>query len=159
MSILDILLILVILIIPLVLVWLNGRLRKIEREAEWDRQDMLLVIADEKTAKVAALLLSSNKKVADTAEAISALTLSKLETIHLLVNSNLTKQIQAEKNATIRELAALKEIVHLKQSQGIQPTQEALDAIDETIVRIDELDTILTIRLAKDQIVEAAIKE
>jgi hypothetical protein len=63
----------------------------------------------------------------------------KLNAIHILVNSGYDRAMQAELDATKRELVSLLEIVGLKKSAGQEPTIEALAVIDATKNKISEL--------------------
>ncbi len=93
-----------------------------------------------KAAEAARLLLAANERVAAT----SVVTNNKLDVIHTLVNSNMTAAMQAELDATIRELAMMQEVIDLKQaSSGRPPGVEALAAIASTKLKIGELRAIL----------------
>jgi hypothetical protein len=72
----------------------------------------------------------------------------KLNTIHTLVNSNMTASMQAELDATMRELAMMHEVIDLKRVAGHEPTPGALDAITFTEGKIADLRARLDDRLA-----------
>lgn len=72
---------------------------------------------------------------------------SKLDVIHKLVNSNMTAALQAERDATVRELAMMQEVIDLKRVAGHEPSPEALEAIVATKSKISELETTLMDRL------------
>jgi hypothetical protein len=93
-------------------------------------------------------------KVADQVLSASELTNTKLETIHILVNSNMTAAMQAEKDAIVRELAMMKEVIELNRSAGREPSKEAIEAIEYTQAKIDELSAQLEDRLRQTNIAE-----
>jgi replicative DNA helicase len=143
---------------PIILSWLNGRQRKAEKILDWARQDDVAAEAKRQQGEVAAqaaeaarLLLAENKKVAHTA----AETNEKLDVIHTLVNSNMTAAMQSEYDATVRELAMMREVVALKKAAGEQPSPEAVAAIDATEQKIAQLAAELSDRLKQANIVEA----
>jgi hypothetical protein len=149
---------------PIILAWLVNRGKKQDwarqdRVAEQaakaaelllERQDAVAAKAEavaSKAAEAAKLLLAANERVATT----TSLTNGKLdglqslaETTHALVNSNMTASMQAELNATVREVAGLKEILALK---GTKPSIESLAAIETAQNRISELQAVLADRL------------
>lgn len=71
----------------------------------------------------------------------------KLDAIHVLVNSNMSASMQAELDATVRELAMMHEVIDLKAASGKEPTKMALDAIKQTEGRIIELKAKINDRL------------
>jgi hypothetical protein len=71
----------------------------------------------------------------------------KLNTIHTLVNSNMTASMQAELDATKRELAMMHEVIDLKKRAGHDPTPGALEAITFTEGQIADLRARLDDRL------------
>jgi len=87
-------------------------------------------------AIAAELLVKSNAVVAETAK----ITNVKLDVIHTLVNSSMTAAMQAELDATTRELAMMHEIVELKEAAGRKPLPVAERAITLTEGRIAELE-------------------
>jgi len=142
---------------PLILAVVSTALRNVERRHDYARQDavaaqaavaakLLIERQDEVAAQAreaASLLLESNKSVAATA----AMTNQKLDIIHTLVNSNMTAAMQAEFDATVRELAMMREVVALNKAAGREPHQEALSAILATSHKIEELKANLDDRL------------
>jgi len=125
--------------------------RKAIRESkleDWAREDQVAA----KAAEAAKLLLEQNKVVADAA----ATTNAKLDVIHVLVNSNMTAAMQAEYDATVRELAMMREVARLNRIAGTEPSVEALAAIDATAVKIAELKATLSDRLKQTEIVAQA---
>ncbi len=63
----------------------------------------------------------------------------QLERIHTLVNSNLTASMRAELDATIREVAMMREVIALNEAAGREPSAEAIQAVEATDIRIAEL--------------------
>lgn len=132
---------------------LTTRNRRLEKAEDYARQDAVAAQAAEaaqllvkrqdaaaaKAAEAATLLVASNERVAKT----SAETISKLDVIHALVNSNMTAAMQSEHDATVRELAMMMEVIELKRAAGREPSVEAIAAIESTRRKIVELDNIL----------------
>jgi hypothetical protein len=110
-----------------------------------------------KAAEAADLLLKSNAEVAATAKEQGA----KLDVIHTLVNSNMTAAMQAEYDATLRELAMMKEVRDLRLEQGQKPTPDVIGAIAATEARASELKAQLDDRQKQAALVasQAAIAE
>jgi hypothetical protein len=160
---------------PVLLSYLTNRNRRAERKEDYDRQDAVAaqaaeaarllaeqqtdiarkvrenaVMASRATEEVAAkadeaarLLLDENRKVADRADQ----TIEKLDIIHTLVNSNMTAAMKAEMDATVRELALMREIVAMKKTSGQEPSVETLAAIEATGAKIAELSASLSDRI------------
>jgi len=82
-------------------------------------------------------------------------TTNKLDVIHTLVNSNMTAAMQAELDATNRELAMMLEVIDLKKAAGKEPTIEAIDALAVTRAKISELDAALKDRVKQQKNVES----
>jgi hypothetical protein len=72
----------------------------------------------------------------------------KLRVIHSLVNSNMTAHMQSELEATVRELAMMREVARLHSEAGRDPTEETRSAIDLTQARVAELRAVLGDRFA-----------
>jgi hypothetical protein len=87
----------------------------------------------------ARLLLESNARVARAAAAAQAETAMTLNTIHTLVNSNLTQAQTRELDATRAMLAAMREVVTLKEDRGVPIAQSTIDAVQQVEKRIGEL--------------------
>lgn len=77
---------------------------------------------------------------------LAMITNSKLDVIHTLVNSNMTAAMQAELDATVRELALMREVIALKSEHGRDPSADALAAIESTTKKIAELRAVLADR-------------
>lgn len=112
-----------------------------------ERQDAVAAQA----AEAAQLLLIANERVANTARATN----EKLDTIHTLVNSNMTAAMQAELDARAGQLVTMKEIIALRREHGADPTPEASAAVTAATERIRELQANLYERMAQNQMVEA----
>ena len=122
---------------PLILAHRTDKMHREDREADYARQDAL-----------AARLVEQNKAAAE-------VTNGKLDTIHTLVNSNMTAAMQSELDSVRRELVLMHEIIDLKRSAGTEPTKEALRAISATRDRIDELAAALEDRQQATDRIEA----
>src|SRR6185369_3456951 len=104
---------------PLLLSWLTNRARRREKQEDFLRDEVIaarqrkerledLARQDQvstRTAEATKLLAITNKQVAENAD----VTHSKLDAIHVLVNSNMTAAMQADLDATKRELLVLRE--------------------------------------------------
>jgi hypothetical protein len=124
---------------PVLVAMVQSRNRRKEKEQDYERQDKVAKLAAD-----AARTLETN-----TAEAFATARESKktLDTIHMLVNSNLTASMQAEFNATVREATMMQEVIDLKRAAGVEPTIETLATLESTKSRISELSAALTDRL------------
>jgi hypothetical protein len=134
---------------PLILAHRTERMHREDRLADYERQDKVAraaeqtatdLIASQKriadqAAEAAKLLLDANERVARTAQ----VTNGKLDVIHTLVNSNMTAAMQSEYDATVRELAMMREVMALKEAAGGSPGAEARAAIAATEVKLAEL--------------------
>lgn len=145
-------------IIPL---WWASR-RKTKDEAEritaqriqWERDDNVanrVAEAADQAARAAVLLVESNAKVSENAHAVNG----KLDTIHDLVNSNMTAQIEDSMNSKKREVIALKEVFALQKAQKIEPSEEALGIIKATEEQIEELQSRLNDRKKQQEVIDA----
>ncbi len=130
---------------PIAIAVVQYRINRAERIENNTRQDTIanraseVAIRAEETAK---LLLAANERVASDTRATN----SKLDVIHTLVNSNMTAALQAELDATVRELAMMNEVVELKKVAGHKPGPETLLAINSTAARISELKSTIADR-------------
>lgn len=141
---------------PLLLSWLNGIQRRKEKIEDYARQDEVADRATavaEQAATAAQLLVEDNKRVALAAAGAADKTFGKLDEIHTLVNSNMTAAMQAELDATVREVAMMREVGALHLAAGRDPSAEAEAAIVATEGRIAELRSALEDRhAAQDQV-------
>lgn len=157
---------------PLLLVYLNSRQHRKDREAEWAHQDKLAkraadqaqalrdgqIAAAEQAATAATLLLESNERVATEAAKVSHAQSEKLDTIHTLVNSNLTASKQSDLDTKRGLLASLQEIVALR-SGSSNPAVRAAAAIPLLEEAIGALSAELTERHAQAASAERLISE
>lgn len=126
-------------IAPMVVGVMTNRQRRAEKREDWARQDAVAAQA----AQAARLLLAENEKVREAAES----TQQKLDVIHVLVNSNMTAAMQAELDATRRDLVSLREVARLNEEAGRPMTEDAGAVIAETEQRIAKLAADLRDRL------------
>jgi hypothetical protein len=96
--------------------------------------------------EAARLLAENNKMVAESAKQTGL----KLDTIHTLVNSNMTAAMESERAAVAREITVMRELIELRRSMGQEPSQDTLSALDITQAKLLELDDNLAER-AKTQ--------
>lgn len=89
--------------------------------------------------EVARRLLRSNADVARQAKVAHAETTSALNAIHTLVNSNLTSAQHRELDASRAMLAAMREVITLKEDRGVPVAPETIDAVKRAEMRIAEL--------------------
>jgi hypothetical protein len=122
---------LVVLVVLVQLLRAANRERRENRALDLKRQDAVAAQARE----TAALLLESNKRFA----AVTKTTNSKLDSIHTLVNSNLTAAMLAELGATEAGLALMRELTDDRAARGIKPSPEAKARINATEKRVDDL--------------------
>ncbi len=125
---------------PIIVGLITSYNNRLDKRIQWDREDTVAA----KAAEAAKLLLASNERVAST----SKITNNKLDTIHALVNSNMTAAMQSEYDATRRELVLLLYVLELNRRAGSEPTQESLVEIDTAKKRIAELAIALESRRA-----------
>ena len=131
---------------PMVLSFFTNRARRADKRLDWEREDETAKRAE----KVAKDLQESNRRVA----AAALVTNEKLDVIHTLVNSNVTKEMEARLEGSRRELAGLKEIIELRRSSGHEPTEESLAVIIATQDGIHELENDLADRRRQQKVVE-----
>lgn len=140
----------------------EAAIRHQERVEDNARQDLIAQRAADtaeqaaaKAAEAASLLLAANERVANTAK----VTNNKLDVIHTLVNSNMTAAMQAEYDATVRELAMMREVIALKKVAGHQPSAEAVNALTATETKIAEMRASLDDRLKQAKVVDRQTEE
>lgn len=134
---------------PLVLAGITGRHQRIEKQSDYARQDIVAARAEaantillRKQDEVAKQLVESNIRRDVSAKE----TITKLDTIHGLVNSNLTTALQSQYEAKISELALMREVIDLKEVAGRKPSIETLAAADAIEAKIKELRATLVDR-------------
>jgi len=136
---------------PLLVTIVTSYTRRRERAQDYERQDAVAA----QVKKAAESLVQSNAVVAATAE----VTNKKLDVIHILVNSNMTAAMQAELDATVREIAMMREVIALNRSAGREPHEEAVAAVEATEHKINELRANLSDRLTQAQAVAEVQKK
>ena len=62
-----------------------------------------------------------------------------LDTIHTLVNSNMTAAMQAEWDALYGQLALMDEVIELKRVAGREPSPQALEAVQGVQAKLTKL--------------------
>lgn len=151
---------------PVLLAALNARTASSSRREEWARQDEVakraadaVATRERDAADAAAKLLASNVEVARIAKATAENVDTKLDVIHVLVNSNLTELLRQQLIANELLLVALREIVALHQANGRDPSAETLTAITETENKIAELKLALADRTKATQIADAQLNQ
>lgn len=80
-----------------------------------------------------------------------------VERVHILVNSTMTASVQANLDATERELAMTLEVIALRRDAGREPTPESIAAVDSARERIAALRETLADRVKQTEIGEAQI--
>ncbi len=131
---------------PLLLAYMTNRQRRVEKREDYKRQDLVAAQA----AEAAALLLAANERVAES----TAVTNEKLDVIHTLVNSHMTAAMQSEFDATVRELAVMRELAAVHEAAGRQPGEHTVSAIEVTQSKVDELRTNLVERLEQTRLAD-----
>lgn len=116
---------------PVVLAIVTGRQRRAEKQLDWAREDVVAEKAAE-VAKVLGAKLDSTKET--TIKAVSG-TNKKLDTIHTLVNSNMTAAMQSELDALVAQLALMREVISLKGT----PSDDTMNTVKILEGRIAEL--------------------
>jgi hypothetical protein len=71
----------------------------------------------------------------------------------------MTAEMQAELDATRRELAMMKEVISLNRATGREPSEEATQELHVTQAKIDELTAQLQDRLRQTNIAELKEEE
>lgn len=142
--------------------------RATEKAAEWARQDLVAeraAKAAEQAAHAAALLVSTQVetiKRTDEAARLAGIantyTQTKLDTIHKLVNSDMTAARTNERDQTVLTLLALKRVQALSASLGLPVDLAETQAIEAAERHIEELNLILADRLAAFQKAELEAK-
>jgi hypothetical protein len=153
---------------PLIVVYLTARQRHREKQQDYDRQDEVARRAEDvaraaqgvakQAAEAATLLVDSNERVAVAAREQAKVTNGKLDAIHTLVNSNMSAAMQSELDATVRDLAMMREVIALRATAGREPTAEILSAVSATEDRIAELRAVLADRAQQTEIADAQIE-
>lgn len=111
--------------------------------------------SDVKNVEQARLLAESNAKIAAEVAISSSRLESKVDVVHTLVNSTMTRAMQSELDAIKREVLMMLEVVELKKRAGSEPSPETLEAIELTRSKIHEKEVALADRLkASNKVIE-----
>lgn len=109
-------------------------------------------------AEAARLLLSSNAEIAKQARTSQIQTVSRLDAIHTLVNSNMTAAMERELSATRAMLASMRDVIDVKEDRGIPVQPETRVVIVEVEKRITELVADLHYKKQQTELAEAELK-
>ena len=118
---------------------ITGRQALAKQRLDYARQD-----------QVAERLMESNKRVAATA----AVQIGKLDVIHTLVNSDLTKAIQGHLDEAIVAVSLADQVVQLHRKAGVEAPSEVLGIIDASNEKIAALRGDLAQRAKQQSLVE-----
>jgi hypothetical protein len=108
-------------------------------------------------AEAARLLLADNAQRAEVLAAAGTVTNGKLDQIHTLVNSNLSKAIEDQLEATEQQLILLREVAELKRAAGREPSPEATAALQRIEAKVAELRTQVADRAAQTKAAAAQL--
>lgn len=126
---------------PLLIMQSTARTRRRERLEDYAHQDRLAAEAAEAAeAAVAATRVSNGKLDQLSAQAAQ---------IHSLVNSDMTAARQAELDQTRSLLTVLRRVVSITADKGQPPDPADVQAIENAIRRVTELERVLSDRLAQ----------
>jgi hypothetical protein len=152
---------------PLLLSALNARQTRRSKADDNERLDLVAARAEEAALLVAArqdaaaaraaeaaedlaktnrLSAQAASRAADAAADAASTMVEKLDVIHTLVNSSLTAAVQAELDATIRELAQRRDNMDLRRRVGEEPSADDAAAIAADEERIGEIRLLLAER-------------
>ena len=125
-------------IVPTAVLLINNKnARKIKQE-DYAREDALEKRHTDRAEEVARLLKTNTEKQIET----NTQTYGQLEQIHVLVNSNLTAEMEHRLSVMQAGLVSLLEIVELRKSLG-QPEREnttlQIDLMQKEIVQLEEI--------------------
>lgn len=151
-------------------VWLAGRQRLSEKIEDWRRQDEVATRAAadaEKVAQAATLLQATNEiqvRQAAAAAKAAADTAAKLDEIqgmnlanHLLLNSNLTQQMQIQYDLHVSLVASLRREIALMEAAGRAPAASTLAELKASQAKITELGPVIAERLTQTKAADAEI--
>jgi len=146
---------------PLILARRTERMHREDQLADYKRQDEVakeaketaiamavqqdVIIRQQKDATGAARVRdeAARRLAATTAKSVD----DKLDVLHGLANSTLSAALESELGALETSLAMMNEVIDLKKAAGIEPTREAVIAIQSTEAKIAELRATLADRL------------
>jgi hypothetical protein len=104
----------------------------------WWQHRSTVQVADQ-AARAAQLLIESNQRIAEQARITGLSTMTRLDEIHTLVNSNMTAAQERELAATRAMLVSMREVISLKEDRGIPVSDETNVIIAEVEKRIKEM--------------------
>jgi len=143
---------------PLILVRRSEQMHREDLQADYQRQDRIAAVA----AGTAAAMLAVQRDMAqamairdDRASAKLDLINAQAQSIHTLVNSDMTAARQSELDQTRAMLTVLRRVVDLSKARGQAPDPRDLDALAAAETRATELEQILADRLYQLRQVEA----
>jgi hypothetical protein len=138
----------------------NGRERRKDQQATWDRDDQVAA----KAAEAARLLLAAQQEsiartdaVADHVAASTSVTTAKLEVIHTLVNSTLTAALLAALDASRSELVTLLKMADMQRAHGDDPSEDELASITVLRRKVGELSAAMQEREAQTRAADTQI--
>lgn len=120
------------------------------REEDLARQDAVATRLEENTRELA----RTNGQAAAARKRLD----TKLDTVHLLINSGKTADMKARRDSAMREVAALESLVAIKKKLNEMPTKLDLDAIEAAKLSIKDLTAELAVRALDAEKVEAQQK-
>lgn len=121
------------------------------KKQDWNRQDEVA----ERVAWAAKLLEENTSKVNGKLNSLE----DGQKQIHILVNSNLTAQMDARRSSLVRELAVLRELAAIKTKSDNKPMPETFEAIKTAKESLNELEAQLKDRLAATKKGKMEVKE
>lgn len=153
---------------PWIAIRANGRERRKDQQATWDRDDQVA----EQAAKAASLLLAAQQdaiaRTDQVAEHVAAATrdtatrLAALDAqgraIHTLVNQKLTDVTAAALAATVAMLTALEQSAADQRELGRPPSADAVARIEQARRDVSALEGVLTDRRGQQRIVDDAAR-
>jgi len=146
---------------PLILAHRTERMHREDQLADYQRQDEVAKEAKETAFAMAAqqdVIIRQQKDATEAARvrdghaeklaaAVAKSVDDKLDVLHGLANSTLSAAIESELGALETSLAMMNEVIDLKKAAGIEPTREAIIAMQATGAKIAELRATLADRL------------
>lgn len=120
------------------------------REEDLERQDLVARRLEENTRELA----NTNGRAAVERKQLE----TKMDTVHLLINSGKTADMKARRDSAIREVAALESLIAIKKKLNEMPTKADLDAVEAAKLTIKDLTAELAVRVLDAEKVEAQQK-
>jgi hypothetical protein len=145
---------------PVLLIRANGRERRKDQRLTWERDDAVAAQA----AEAARLLLAAQREsIARTDEVAQHVadsttrTTAKLDIIHTLVNSTLTAALQAQLDASRRELVMMLELADMQKAAGETVSAQRLASIAALRRKVGELSAQMQEREVQTRTAETQI--